>query len=726
MNASAYREPPAIVRWFGRTILIGSIELLTIVTVASSLEGVHLADFWSALHFVVFVGFANALLWPLLARLTLPFLVLSFGFLSLGLNGLTFWLGSQLVEGVHFDNYFHAFLTALIVALMNVSASSLLTIDEDASFYRAVLQRTMRRMPLRRPPRQTPGILFLEIDGLSEPVLRRAIAGGYMPTLERMLANGSHRLIAWETDLSSQTGAAQAGILHGNNFNIPAFRWVEKSEGARIITSNRPRDANAIERRISDGCGLLHRHGRSRANLFSGDAEDAVLTYSLAMDVRGLFASSYFAFFSNPYNFVRTLTLMGIDMAREVRGRRRQLREDVQPRLPERRRGLYPLLRAASTVLLRDITVDTLISDVLWGEADVIYATFVAYDEVAHHAGVADREALQVLRQLDRAFARIERAIAEGDRPYQIVVLSDHGQTQGATFKQRYGLTLKELIERLLPEDLRIHERLQTHEDWGHVAALVSDVAQQEEPTVLGRLVRTATRKRIEDGQVTVGPEFERLREERKGRRIAAKDAQAIVLASGNLGLVYFTGWRHRLTLEEMEARFPGLIEGLVQHPGVGFLLVRSEQHGPLALGAQGVYYLAHDRVEGENPLANFSSNAPMLLRRVDLYDNAPDLLINSFYDPVADEGCAFEELIGYHGGLGGDQNRPFLLAPVDWGLHNETIVGAEQLHRLLKRRVEALAAQETLAEEPGRGAPAISPAPAIVPFSNAPSLRLL
>ncbi|MCB0049754.1 MAG: hypothetical protein KDE24_09460, partial [Caldilinea sp.] len=68
-----------------------------------------------------------------------------------------------------------------------------------------------------------------------------------------------------------------------------------------------------------------------------------------------------------------------------------------------------------------------------------------------------------------------------------------------------------------------------------------------------------------------------------------------------------------------------------------------------------------------------------------------PDLLINSFYDPVADEACAFEELIGFHGGLGGGQNRPFLLSPVAWQLRNESIVGAEQLYRVLKRQVDAM-----------------------------------
>ncbi len=684
---TAHRRPQ-IAEWFGRTLLIGAIEWLALLVMAPLIGGVHLVGFWPALEFVIFIGLANALLWPLLARLTLPFLVLSFGFLTFLLNGLIVWLGGKLIAGIYFDSYFHALLVAVMLSLINTLASSLLTIDEDASFYRAVLQRAMRRMPRRPPVSKTPGVLFLEIDGLSESALHRAIDGGFMPELAHLLASGSHQLVGWETDLSCQTGAAQAGILHGNNFNIPAFRWAEKAETNRIVTTNRPRDARAIERRISDGAGLLHHNGRSRGNLFSGDAEDVMLTYSYATDMRRIFAPSYFAFFANPYNFVRTLSLMGVDMVREVRARRRQVRENIQPRLIERRRGLYPLLRAATTTLLRDVLVDTVITDVLWGKADVIYATFVAYDEVAHHSGVTDRDALHVLSQLDRAFARITRAIDASDRTYQIVVLSDHGQTQGATFRQRYGMTLRNLIEQYLPANLRIHARLESDEDWGHVAALASEVAQQE-PHLLGRFVRSAAGDRVEDGEVTMGPEYQRIQDERKGRRTPAEEAQLIVLASGNLGLVYFTDWQARLSLEEIEAHFPRLVDGLVRHPGIGFVLVRSERYGPLAIGAHGVYYLAQDRVTGENPLASFSPNAPMLLRRVDLYDNMPDLLINGFYDPVANEGCAFEDLISFHGGLGGDQNRPFVLAPRAWRLDVETIVGAEQLHRVLRRRLE-------------------------------------
>jgi len=678
------------VQWIGRTLLIWLIELVTVVIVAAAIGGVQLADLWSAVQFTAFVGILNALLWPVLARLTLPFLVFSFGFFTFVLNGLVFWIGGQLVPGIHFNHYGYAVLAAVAVTVANTTVSGLLTIDEDASFYRSVLQRAARRMANRRPPRSYPGILFLEIDGLSEPVLRHALAAGHMPALARLLESGSHDLLAWETDLSSQTGAAQAGILHGNNFNIPAFRWVEKGENSRVVSSFGLRDAESIETRISNGNGLLRRNGCSRANLFTGDAADVMLTYSRATSVTKLYTSSYFAFFANPYNFVRTLSLMVVDIGREVRERWRQEHYDIRPRLSERRRGIYPLLRAATAVLLRDVTIDTLITDVLQGNADVVYATLSAYDEVAHHSGVIDRDSLRVLSQLDRAFARVKRAAQTAERPYQFVILSDHGQTQGATFKQRYGRTLKQAIQTLLPRDLKIHARLQTDEEWGHVAALVSEVAQQD-PYMLGRFVRTVTRQRTEDGEVAVGPNYQRLLDERAGRIITAEEAQLIVLASGNLGLAYFTDWQERLTLEALETHFPGLVDGLVRHPGIGFVLVRSEHYGPLAIGARGIYYLAHDRITGENPLAYFSLHAPMLLRRADLYDNVPDLLINSFYDPVADEACAFEELIGFHGGLGGGQNRPFLMAPAAWRLRHESIVGAEQLYRVLKRQVDAL-----------------------------------
>jgi hypothetical protein len=157
-----------------------------------------------------------------------------------------------------------------------------------------------------------------------------------------------------------------------------------------------------------------------------------------------------------------------------------------------------------------------------------------------------------------------------------------------------------------------------------------------------------------------------------------------VVLGSGNLGLVYLMEEKRRLTLEEIEARHPELIGALRQHPHVGWLLVHSSERGPLALGAAGVHHLADGRIEGSDPLAAFSSTAPGHLLRSDGFANVADIMVGSFYDPDLDEGCAFEELISFHGGLGGPQTRPFILSPAELELPPEPIVGAAAVHRVL------------------------------------------
>ncbi len=158
------------------------------------------------------------------------------------------------------------------------------------------------------------------------------------------------------------------------------------------------------------------------------------------------------------------------------------------------------------------------------------------------------------------------------------------------------------------------------------------------------------------------------------------------MLASGNLGLVYLTDWRERVSYEEISGTFPLLIPGLVSQEWIGFVMVRSQAHGPIVFGAKGTYFLRDDRCEGESPLVSFGPRAADHLRRTDGFRYAPDILVNSVYDPDSDEVAAFEELIGSHGGLGGTQCQPFVMYPAEWDLAQTEIVGAEQLHELLKR----------------------------------------
>jgi hypothetical protein len=139
-----------------------------------------------------------------------------------------------------------------------------------------------------------------------------------------------------------------------------------------------------------------------------------------------------------------------------------------------------------------------------------------------------------------------------------------------------------------------------------------------------------------------------------------------------------------RLTREEIDERHPRLLPTLREHPHVGWLLVRSEQDGPVALGARGTHRLADGTVDGDDPLAHFSPNAPAHLLRTDGFEHVADIMVGSFYDSALDEGCAFEELISFHGGIGGAQTRPFLLAPAHLPLPDGPIVGAAAVHGIL------------------------------------------
>src|SRR5215212_7121830 len=140
----------------------------------------------------------------------------------------------------------------------------------------------------------------------------------------------------------------------------------------------------------------------------------------------------------------------------------------------------------------------------------------------------------------------------------------------------------------------------------------------------------------------------------------------------------------HRLTLEELLERHPRLLSTLREHPHVGWLLVHSAERGAVVLGPAGTSYLDEGRVDGEDPLAAFSPTASQHLLRTDGFPNVADIMVGSFYDPVLEEGCAFEELISFHGGLGGPQTRPFILSPPRLPLGSDPIVGAAAVHELL------------------------------------------
>jgi uncharacterized membrane protein YvlD (DUF360 family) len=634
----------------------------------------ELQNFGAAIALAVAIAICNALLWPLVISVALRFAVFSMGLGAVILSAAVVALAAQLSDGIT-ASISSGVIVVVALTFGNILLTSIFGLGERDWYYERVVLRAMRRQ-VKRQGREiqhsnVPGVFFLEIDGLSEPVLRRAITNGHAPTMARWLHEGSHRFISWECDLSSQTSASQAGLLLGHNDDIPAFRWYERSSG-KVVASSSPSDVAEMEARLSTGEGLLAYGGTSRGNLISGDAERSLLTLSRVK--KKLYSRDFYAFFADPFNPSRTITLGIWDMITERLESRRQRQLDIQPRVS--RGGIYPLLRMGMTVIMRDFNIFSLIGDMFEG-VPTSYATFVGYDEVAHHSGVERRDALDVLRRLDQQFARLERIAEFAPRPYQFVVLSDHGQSQGATFKQRFDETLEDVVKRTIGEGREIAAIEPVDEAWANIGGAVTQVANTEGATAT--MIRRGVERREADGEARFGAEHEIDAIEQEIEKSEDKP-DVIVLASGNLGLIYFPTHETRLTREAIEREFPGLITTLATHPGIAFVMVDAED-GPVAVGADGVHELTAGEITGLDPLEDFGANAARHLARNNGFANAPDIYVVSMYDPDSHEVAAFEELVGSHGGLGGEQTEPFVLVPADWSDAPDEIVGARAMH---------------------------------------------
>ena len=661
-----------------RAAVVLVLDAAALLLLSEVFDGFTLDGPGAAFAAAALVGLTNALVWPVLARLTATLSVLTLGLASVLLNALLVTVVIELIPGAEITGLPEGVGITVGLTLLTALFGSLLALGDDAAWERNVVQRALRRRDATIHS-DVPGMLLLEIDGLAHEIIVRALRDGTMPNVARWIASGSHGLEQWETDLSSQTGACQAGILHGNNDDWPAFRWWEKETGKPIVT-NHPRDAAELERRHSDGRGLLYADGASRANILSGDAPHSMLTMSTVLVRRRPLGADYAAYFAQPYAVLKTAGSAIADFWRERRAAARQRRRDVQPRIARNR--TYAAVRAWATAIQLDLQVSAVVGDVLDGRP-VIYTTFLAYDEVAHHSGIERADTLDVLAKVDREIGRIESVLPHAPRPYELIVLSDHGQSQGATFLQRYGLTLEQLVEQATDAETAIHSAAGGEDEASaYLGAGLTELRRDD--TQAARVVGAMTRGRSDDADV-VTIEASSARTDHDTDHGAGELPEVSVMASGNLGLISFPRESGRVPLERIDELHPQLIGALRSHPGIGWVLVRSAEHGALVLGADGMRSLELDGVSGEDPLAGFGPNAAEHLLRTDGFEHCPDIVVNSTYWEETEEVAAFEELVGSHGGIGGTQSFPFLCHPTRLSAPAEPIVGAEQVHHVLR-----------------------------------------
>jgi hypothetical protein len=529
-----------------------------------------------------------------------------------------------------------------------------------------------RHRSVRRTER--PGLLIVQIDGLSLPALRSAMARGHTPFLAGLLERREAALTPWAALLPPTTPASQAAILHGSNANIPGFRWYEKSE-RRLLVANHPGDASDIQRRVSDGHGLLADGGASIGNLLTGDAIRSYLTMATVAEeprTPGTLIRLR-TFLVSPVNGVRIALGMISQFERELYQAWRQERERVEPRMA---RGLGSALeRALLNSMVRGLSTELVIAEMRMG-TPVIYVDYTGYDVVAHHAGPERPEALHSIRGIDRAIHRLTTAATTAARPYRLVVLSDHGQSLGTPFATQYGQRLDEFVAAGMGTDVfSTHAEDTEH---GHLpSAIARDVARG-----LGLLpIGVGAAGLLRAAASTV----------RSGAHRADREPDIVVCASGNLAHLYFTATGKRMTMQEIEGRYPGLHEHLLGHPAVGVLVVRDANDGPIVIGRDGRRELSSGHVVGADPLDPYGSLAERGLRRLDSFTNTGDIVAISRVDEESGQVTSFETLVGCHGGLGGQQSEAFVLHPSEWDVGPQPLEGADAVHRVLREWIESL-----------------------------------
>src|SRR5512136_389273 len=622
----------AVAMWFTITLLPG-------VTVTAAYVGAVAAA--AALLLAVI----NLFLRPIILLLALPlgfFVTFGVGFL---VNALSILIVARVLPDFHVAGILSAFIAGLVFSLINTIITGVISVDDEDSFYQGVVERLAARQPFKDKDLSTRGLVMMEIDGLSYHHIQKALAEGYMPNLKQMIDEDGYELSRVDCGLPSQTSACQAGIMFGDNDDIPAFRWYDKDKQKLFVSGA---DASLINERYAKGNGLM-RGGSSINNLLSGDAEKSILTAANfktgTSDEKKRRAEDIYLLALNPYFLMRVVVLLIGDVILELWQGWQQNRKKVEPRM-NRTHKFYPFVRASMTVLMRDVSSYLLTLDIVRGSPS-IYLTWPGYDEVAHHSGPWTTDAFKTLRQYDRVIGRIKDIIErKAPRPYDLLILSDHGQSFGHTFLMRYGYSLKDFVKRYVPEGTSIGQTTGGDDGTLQLASMAGELQNVQEQGVGGSagkaIVKQASKyaDRATTAQLAAGE--------------LTTPTQITVCGSGNLGQIYFDLYPRRIKQNELDAAYPGLIDALVKHEGIGVVVVADEAGVPIALGKNGQRNLHTNKVTGSDPLKMYGDpdHRAAQVGRVADFAHVGDIMVLSTVYPDGTV-AAMEELIGSHGGMG-------------------------------------------------------------------------
>ena len=335
-----------------RTIVLLIGNFIGLVALVPLNIGINMDSLFTGAIVIISLSLINSLLWPIVSRVLMPFLIVTLGVGSFILNALLLKFLTLMIPGFTASGY-ALFFTPLLMAIITTAISEILAVDDNSTYYRSFTKDALKRR--EDHVKRKKGMIILEIDGLAREILEEAIDSGYMPTLKSWIERGSHSITGWETDLSSQTGASQAGILHGNNTDIVAYRWVDKKNHNKVMSCGSFSDVASMEKKISNHDGLLKHNGAGRCNLFSGDSKNLIYVSSdIISNFKAEYNKAWRLVFSNIDSFTRIFVLFLEDVIFEYISQIRQFVLNVRPRIS--RGFVYAFIRAGASVILRELT----------------------------------------------------------------------------------------------------------------------------------------------------------------------------------------------------------------------------------------------------------------------------------------------------------------------------------------------------------------------------------
>ena len=650
-----------VLRILLRLLILWAIDAIAMFITIGLLPGVSVtgaAPGAIAAAAALLLAVINLFLRPIILLLALPlgfFVTFGVGFL---VNAISILIVARVLPDFQVNSLISAFIAGVVFSLINTIITGVISVDDEDSFYQGIVERLAARQTYKDKDLSTRGLVMMEIDGLSYHHIQKALKDGYMPNLQKMIDEDGYELSRVDCGLPSQTSACQAGIMFGDNDDIPAFRWYDKDKQKLFVSGS---DASLINERYAKGGGLM-RGGSSINNLLSGDAEKSILTAANfktgESDEKKRRAEDIYLLALNPYFLMRVIVLFIGDVLLELWQGWQQKRKKVEPR-QNRTHKFYPFVRASMTVLMRDVSSYLLTLDIIRG-APSIYLTWPGYDEVAHHSGPWTTDAFKTLRQYDRVIGRIQDIIErKAPRPYDLLILSDHGQSFGHTFLMRYGFSLKDLVERYVPKGTTVGATTGGDDGTLQLKSMAGELQNVQEQGVGGSTGKAIVKR--------AGEYADRATTAQLAAGELTAPVSITVCGSGNLGQIYFDLYPRRIKQNELDQAYPGLIKALVEHEGIGVVVVADETGVPIALGKNGQRNLHTNKVTGSDPLKMYGDpdHRAAQVRRVADFAHVGDIMVLSTVYPDGTV-AAMEELIGSHGGMGGEQTDAFLLHPND------------------------------------------------------------